>query len=61
MLPAGKITADRPGHAGGGLSAGDVVVDGGNSNYKEFMVDADRLAEKACTTSTPGHRAASGA
>src|SRR5579862_1043651 len=46
MLPAGKITADALATLAGGLSAGDVVVDGGNSNYKEFMVDADRLAEK---------------
>jgi 6-phosphogluconate dehydrogenase len=44
MLPAGKITADALTTLEGGLSAGDVVVDGGNSNYKEFMVDATRLA-----------------
>jgi 6-phosphogluconate dehydrogenase len=44
MLPAGKITADALATLEGSLSKGDVIVDGGNSNYKEFMVDATRLA-----------------
>src|SRR5580658_10334473 len=44
MLPAGKITADALATLVGSLSPGDVIVDGGNSNYKEFMVDATRLA-----------------
>ena len=46
MLPAGKITADALATLEGSLSKGDVIVDGGNSNYKEFMADAARLAGK---------------
>ena len=46
MLPAGKITADAVATLEATLSPGDVIVDGGNSNYKEFIVDATRLAGK---------------
>jgi 6-phosphogluconate dehydrogenase len=46
MLPAGKITADAVATLESALSPGDVIVDGGNSNYKEFIVDATRLAVK---------------
>ncbi len=37
MLPAGKVTDSTVGELAGLLSAGDVIVDGGNSNYKEWI------------------------
>ena len=46
MLPAGKVTTDAVATLEAALSPGDVIVDGGNSNYKEFMVDAERLETK---------------
>ena len=46
MLPAGKITDDAVTTLEGVLEAGDVIVDGGNSNYKAFRADAERLAAK---------------
>ena len=46
MLPAGKITDDAVATLEGLLEPGDVIVDGGNSNYKAFMADAERLAAK---------------
>jgi 6-phosphogluconate dehydrogenase len=45
MLPAGKVTADTLATLERRLAPGDIVVDGGNSNYKEFMADAARLKE----------------
>jgi 6-phosphogluconate dehydrogenase len=46
MLPAGEITTQALDTLLGILSSGDVVVDGGNANYKDFIADANRLAEK---------------
>ena len=46
MLPAGPVTQDALTTLEEVLAPGDVVVDGGNSNYKEFIVDATRLKEK---------------
>ena len=46
MLPAGKVTDDALATLETALSPGDVIVDGGNSNYKGFMADAERLAAK---------------
>jgi 6-phosphogluconate dehydrogenase len=46
MLPAGQITSDALTTLVGVLQPGDIVVDGGNSNYKDFMADASRLKEK---------------
>jgi 6-phosphogluconate dehydrogenase len=46
MLPAGQITAEALATLEANLQPGDIVVDGGNSNYKEFMADASRLAAK---------------
>src|ERR1700722_8122534 len=37
MLPAGKVTDSVVEELAGLLSAGDVIVDGGNSNYKEWI------------------------
>jgi len=46
MLPAGKVTDDALATLEAALSPGDVIVDGGNSNYKGFVADAERLAAK---------------
>jgi 6-phosphogluconate dehydrogenase len=42
MLPAGKITEGTIAHLGAILAAGDIVIDGGNSYYKD---DIRRAAE----------------
>ena len=46
MLPAGQVTEDAVVLLGERLSAGDVLVDGGNSNYKDTMRRAAYLAER---------------
>jgi 6-phosphogluconate dehydrogenase len=46
MLPAGRITDEALATLEGSLSAGDIIVDGGNSNYRDFMADAARLEAK---------------
>ena len=44
MLPAGKVTDSTVEELAGLLSAGDVVVDGGNSNYKEWIALSEKIA-----------------
>lgn len=46
MVPAGKATQSTLDNLGELLSEGDIVIDGGNSNYKETMRHGDELAEK---------------
>ena len=46
MIPAGKPVEDAIGQLGGLLSAGDVVVDGGNSRFSDSARHASDLAEK---------------
>ena len=46
MLPAGQVTEDAVVLLGERLSAGDVLVDGGNSNYKDTVRRAATLAER---------------
>jgi 6-phosphogluconate dehydrogenase len=46
MVPAGEPTEKMVEELAGLLAPGDVVVDGGNSNYKDSMRRAARLAEK---------------
>ncbi|WP_420640790.1 phosphogluconate dehydrogenase (NAD(+)-dependent, decarboxylating) [Candidatus Leptofilum sp.] len=46
MVPAGKPTESVISELGTLLSEGDLVVDGGNSNYKETMRRGNELAEK---------------
>ncbi|MDP9243118.1 MAG: decarboxylating 6-phosphogluconate dehydrogenase [Actinomycetota bacterium] len=46
MVPAGEITDTTVLELGERLSAGDVIVDGGNSNYKDSMQRATSLAER---------------
>jgi 6-phosphogluconate dehydrogenase len=44
MVPAGDITEATVRDLGGLLGAGDVVIDGGNSNWKDSQRRAERLA-----------------
>src|ERR1035441_7500531 len=46
MLPAGKITDDTVFALGALLSAGDVVIDGGNTFYKDDVRRAKELKKK---------------
>jgi 6-phosphogluconate dehydrogenase len=46
MVPAGKPTDDTIAALADRLSPGDIVVDGGNSNYKDTMRRAAALEEK---------------
>lgn len=46
MVPSGKPTESVVAELGDLLSEGDLVVDGGNSNYKETMRRGGTLAEK---------------
>ncbi len=46
MLPAGQVTEDAVIHLVGLLSPGDILVDGGNSNYKDSQRRAAFLADK---------------
>jgi 6-phosphogluconate dehydrogenase len=44
MVPAGDVTESTVGELGGVLSAGDVVVDGGNSFYRDSIRRGDALS-----------------
>ncbi len=46
MLPAGKITEETVERLGALLGAEDIVIDGGNSYYKDDIRRAKKLAEK---------------
>ena len=46
MVPAGKITDQTVEALAGLLAPGDVVIDGGNSNYKDTLRRAEALAGK---------------
>ncbi|MDE2225370.1 MAG: decarboxylating 6-phosphogluconate dehydrogenase [Xanthomonadaceae bacterium] len=46
MVPAGKIVDDTVAALNGKLAKGDVVIDGGNSNYKDDQRHAAQLAPK---------------
>ncbi|MEO8814610.1 MAG: phosphogluconate dehydrogenase (NAD(+)-dependent, decarboxylating) [Mycobacterium sp.] len=45
MVPAGEITAGVIKELAGTLSAGDIVIDGGNSYYRDDIAHAKLLAE----------------
>jgi len=49
MLPAGKITEDTIAELGELLSAGDTVIDGGNTFYKDDIRRAKTLKSKGIT------------
>jgi len=46
MVPAGRITDDTVHALSGLLEPGDVMIDGGNSNYKDTLRRADALEGK---------------
>jgi 6-phosphogluconate dehydrogenase len=46
MLPAGKITEDTVEQLGSLLEKGDIVIDGGNSFYKDDVRRAESLRQK---------------
>src|SRR5665213_126395 len=46
MLPAGEITEKTVEQLGGMLEAGDIIIDGGNSFYKDDIRRAKKLADK---------------
>ncbi|HVF26257.1 MAG TPA: decarboxylating 6-phosphogluconate dehydrogenase [Anaerolineales bacterium] len=46
MVPAGKVTSDTIHQLSGLLEKGDIVIDGGNSNYKDTVRHAEMLEPK---------------
>jgi 6-phosphogluconate dehydrogenase len=46
MLPAGRITEETVEHLGGLLEPDDIIIDGGNSFYKDDIRRAKKLAER---------------
>ena len=46
MLPAGRVTEETIEHLGETLEAGDIIIDGGNSYYKDDIRRARVLAKK---------------
>lgn len=46
MVPAGEITKQTVREAAALLSAGDMIVDGGNSHYKDSIEHAQQLSEQ---------------
>lgn len=46
MIPAGKVTHDTVQQLSTLLEAGDIVIDGGNSNYKDSILHASMLEPK---------------
>jgi 6-phosphogluconate dehydrogenase len=59
MVPAAAVDATLDDLAA--ARAGDVVIDGGNSYYRDDVERAKRLAARGSTTSTAGRAAACGA
>lgn len=46
MVPAGNVTEDTVSELGSLLEPGDVLIDGGNSNFKDSMRRATQLVER---------------
>lgn len=46
MVPAGKATGETVSHLSSLLSAGDILIDGGNSYYKDSVRRADELSKR---------------
>ncbi|MGB8516199.1 MAG: decarboxylating 6-phosphogluconate dehydrogenase, partial [Pseudolabrys sp.] len=46
MLPAGRITEETVEHLGGLLEADDIIIDGGNSFYKDDIRRAKKLVDR---------------
>lgn len=45
MLPAGQVTRDTVGELAGLLSSGDLVIDGGNSDFRDAGANQAKLAD----------------
>jgi len=61
MLPAGQTTDDTVDQLSDLLEAGDIVIDGGNTFYKDDIRRAKKLAEKRIRYVDCEPRSASGA
>jgi 6-phosphogluconate dehydrogenase len=61
MVPAGAPTEDTIGALAGLLEPGDLVVDGGNSNFRDTVRRASRLRELGLELADSGTWGASGA
>jgi len=46
MVPSGQVTTDTIEKVAGLLKKGDIIIDGGNSNYKDTIRHAEALAAK---------------
>jgi 6-phosphogluconate dehydrogenase len=46
MLPAGKITEETIARLSALMQSGDIIIDGGNTNYKDDLRRANELAKK---------------
>jgi 6-phosphogluconate dehydrogenase len=46
MLPAGKITEDTIARLAALMQSGDIIIDGGNTNYKDDLRRSNELAKK---------------
>ena len=46
MVPAGAPTDDTINALSAQMSSGDIIIDGGNSNFKDSMARAERLKER---------------
>jgi len=60
MLPAGKVTEEMVEQLGGLLDRDDIVIDGGNSFYKDDIRNAKNLRRRAFVTSIVARPAAFG-
>ncbi len=60
MVPAGEATNSTITTLAGLFEPGDVIIDGGNSNYKETAPLVTSWPPRASPWSTPGPPAASG-
>ncbi len=60
MVPAGQITEDTIQKVASLLSPNDVVIDGGNSNFRDSMRRSQELAKKQIRFLDAGRAAGSG-
>ena len=60
MLPAGRITEETVERLGGLLEPDDIIIDGGNSFYKDDIKRAKKLPRSAFATSIAALPVASG-
>jgi 6-phosphogluconate dehydrogenase len=60
MVPAGKPTDDTIDALSALLSQGDIIIDGGNSNFKDSKARAERLSGKGMHSSMRARAAGSG-